>query len=75
MVGCAKRKGRRTEGRGLYLRGSLEAALCGSHFSFLGSSEDLTFLGEWASRPRKSSWEWLYIGGAGKGRIRGARES
>lgn len=53
MVGCAKREGRGTEGRGLYLRGSLGAALCESHSFFLRSSEDLSFLDGGASRPRE----------------------
>lgn len=68
MVGCAKREGRGTEGRGLYLRGSLGAALCESHSLSLRSPEDLSFLGGWASRPREEEQlEMALDEGAGEG--------
>lgn len=67
MVGCAKREGRGggTEGRGLHLRGSFGAALCGSRSFFLRSSETLTLLGGWASRPQKEKQLEMALGRRG----------
>ncbi|KAF5918164.1 hypothetical protein HPG69_002805 [Diceros bicornis minor] len=75
MVGCAKSEGRGggSEGRGLHLRGSLGAALGGSRSLFLRSAEALSYLGGWASRPRREEQlEMALRGRGGRGRICGA---
>lgn len=60
-----KGRGGGTEGRGLHLRGSLGAAVCGSRYFFLCSSEALTFLGGWESRPRKEEQLEMALGRRG----------
>ena len=62
MVGCAKREGRGNRGAWAAPAGVLGAALGVSRSFSLRSSEALTYLGGWASRPRKEEQLEMALG-------------
>lgn len=62
MVGCAKREGRGNRGTWAAPAGVFGAALGVSRSFSLRSSEALTYLGGWASRPRKEDQLEMALG-------------